>query len=136
MTLFGIMHISSYTKIVTPDTSTLERVSENDVMMWIAAKLSELRPAVDNIQLQGCIRNYRNEPPYADVSWTMHGADKVAMTHKSTASCYEHLCQELSDNPKQRAAEARMKAARLMKEAEEIEAASVMPNNDSTTREG
>ena len=122
------MHISSYTKIVTPDDAILERITEDDVMMWMAAKLAYLRPAADNIQLQVCVRNYRNEPPYADVSWTMHGADKVAMTHKSTASCFDHLCQELRDNPKQRASEARRKAALLVKEAEEIEAASVLPN--------
>lgn len=119
--------MSNYLKIPTVDMTILDRISDADATMWIAARLAKLRekmPQCSNIQLQADFRNYRPES-YYDASWAGHALDKCALSHNSVESMRQELHQELHNNPKARASEARSKAQRLLKEAEELEAASV-----------
>ena len=119
--------MSTYLKIETVDMTILERISEADVTMWMAcalAKLRETMPQCSNLQLQSDFRHYGGEH-YYDACWAGHALDKCAITHPSIESMHQELHQELHKNPKARALEARSKAQRLLKEAEELEAASV-----------
>lgn len=121
------MHISTYVKIETVDESILSRISEADVANWMAAKHNEIRqgiPQASGIELESNFRKYRDEQ-YFDVSWSMHALDKCALNHNSIASACREIRQELLNNPRQRAAEARAKANALLKEAEELESVSL-----------
>lgn len=116
--------MNDYLKIPKPDATILERISEADVTMWIAARLAQLRettPQIYNLQTEADFRKYRDEE-YYDVNWSGHALDKCALTHTTVESMAKELRQELLGNPKARAAEAKRKAAALMKEAEELEA--------------
>lgn len=117
--------MSNYIEIESPDMTILDRISEADAAMWMAAKLKQLREKLRCHNLQ-CSADYRTYRPngYFDVSWTMHGLDKVALTHRTIESAAKELEQELLDNPKRRAAEAKRKAQELLKEAAELEAIS------------
>lgn len=119
--------MNSYLKIPTVDMTVLDRISETEVAMWIAARLAKLRgttPQCNNLQLEADFRQYRDEE-YHDVNWSGHALDKCALTHTTVESMHAELRQELLGNPKARAIEAKRKAAALMKEAEQLEALAV-----------
>ena len=118
--------MSDWKRIENLDRSILERITEDDVVMWMAAKLDSVRGQlpVSCVQLMANFRDYRNDAHY-DVNWGMHAADKCTGTQPNTESCIATLKQELLDNPKKRAEAARWKAKELLKEAAELEALAV-----------
>lgn len=119
--------MSRYLKIPTVDMTILERITEADATMWIAARLAKIRettPQCNNLQLEADFRQYRDEQ-YYDANFAGHGLDKCALTHPSVESMHAELREELLGNPKARARENKRKAAVLLKEAEELEALQV-----------
>ena len=66
--------MNDYLKIPKPDATILERISEADVTMWIAARLAQLRettPQIYNLQTEADSRKYRNDESYG-VNWSVH----------------------------------------------------------------
>jgi hypothetical protein len=124
------MHMSEYTKIPADqiDLTILDRITEADVCMWVAARLSASRSAgllTPDLELNCNLREYRwQENPYYDLSWTMHGPGRaLAMTHATVSSAITHLRSQMADNPAEKAAEKRAEARRALEEAEALEKA-------------
>lgn len=115
--------MSDWKRVENVDGSILERITEAEVIMWMAAKLAAVRGTLPAscISVMANFRKYGADE-YYDVNWGMHAADKYTGTQPDTACCVKRLKEELLDNPKSRAEEARRKAKQLLKEAEELEA--------------
>lgn len=111
--------MSQYVK--TPfDPSILSRVSESDVMAWMAARLAQIRSElpVHTMQLEVWYRNYESE--YYDTAWTMHTDGECVLSFPSTSSAMEEVRNLLDMNPIAKAEEKRRNAKRLMDEADAI----------------
>ena len=123
------MHIREYRKIKPQevDSSILERISEDEICLWMAARLAKIRESGLNVDLQlKCnFRDYYGgKEQYYDADWTMHGYGEVAMTHKTIDSAVRELREIVAGNPRQKAEQKRAEAQRLIKEAEELAALS------------
>ena len=121
------MHIREYRKIKPQevDSSILERISEDEICLWMAARLAKLREdgLSVNIDLRVNFRSYYGgNEQYYDVGWTLHGYGEVAMTHKTIDSAVRELREIVACNPRQKAEQKRAEAQRLIKEAEELAA--------------
>ncbi len=123
------MHLPKYKRINVEDIdhSITSRISENEVVMWLASKLHAIRSEglkASSIELTVNDRsNLRDGKPYLDLHWTMHGAGECAYTHDSLASTCADLREQIAGNPTERAAKKREEARRALKEAEDIESA-------------
>lgn len=123
------MHMSERREITVSkiDHTILERISEDEICMWLVArfhKIAELGNFATSLSIDVHDRShYRAPEPYLDVSFTMHGADKVAFVHRTIDSAVADLHEQLLDNPKARAAKKRAEARRALEQADAIEAA-------------
>ncbi len=103
--------------------SILERISEQDVQNWLAAKLHQLHaefsPLVTlEISARHC--EYATEK-YYDLSVTAHGGGKCATSKPNICTAVEELRNELLSRPSEEAREKRVRAKRLLREAKELE---------------
>lgn len=125
------MHYSEYREIdpARIDRAILDRVSEEDVVMWLAAKLVELRGAtagLSRLEFEVHHRSYSNE--HYDFNCSVSGVGCHAMTHKSLASALADARLQIAKNPDDKARKHREKAARhtqLAKEYEQLAARTV-----------
>ena len=121
------MHIREYRKIKLQeiDRSILERISEYEICLWLAARLAKIRESglkVD-LHLKCNFRDYYGgKEQYYDADWTMHGYGEVAMFHRTIDSACEEMREIVAGNPCQKAEQKRAEAQRLIKEAEELAA--------------
>lgn len=114
--------MSDYKRTELADPGILARISEAEVAEWMAALLESARadlPA-SSFSITAWFRDYRSEG-YYDVCFGMHAADKCTGSQPDITSCLAHLKEELWNNPKKRAEEARRKARELNKEAAVLE---------------
>lgn len=129
------MHMSERREITVSqiDHAILERISEDEIGMWLVARLHNIRAAgllANNLTVDTDDRShFRSPEPYLNVSFTMHGAGKVAMTHRTIDSAITELREQIMDNPKARAAKMRAEARRALEQADEIEAAAAAGNS-------
>lgn len=112
--------MSSYKDIPNIDATILDRITEADVEMWMAAKIQSLRTDVPAHHLAVSVNFAAGRRPEIYSSWNFHAGDKCAM-EASIGNCRRIVKEELLNNPKKRAAEFRRKAAVLLKEAAELE---------------
>lgn len=116
--------MSDWKRIENIDASILDRITEDEVTMWIAARLQQIR---ENLPQASCLGvnvhrfNFCHDP-HISADWGMHAADKCSGTSPSVAAALKAVRDELMDHPAKRAAEARRKAKDLLEEAAEIEA--------------
>lgn len=119
------MHISEHRKIELQeiDASILERITEDQVCLWLAARLAKIRESGLKVDLYlACnFRNYYGgKEQYYDADWTMHGYGEVAMSHKTIDSACEEMREIVAGNPREKAAAKRREAQRLLREAEDL----------------
>lgn len=104
------------------DMSILGRITENEVELWMAAKLQSIRESGTKINSMSIATTPRDwaPSPHIDTQWCLHAADKCDMG-TSIDVTLSRLIEQVKNNPHKRAIEARQKAARLIKTAEAIE---------------
>lgn len=132
--------MSDFKTIEPVDASILDRITEADVEMWMAARLQQVRetlPAASRLDFNASFRYFCKVKDYY-VHWGIHAADKCSGTSPSSAAAFKTVRDALLDNPKARAAEARRKAKDLLDDAEKLEAlasGSNAPAEPSGTRD-
>lgn len=116
-----------------PNREVLARITENDVLLWLAAKLDLMREEtklpIYHMTAEVWRREYPDQP--YDMSWSMHAPDVCALTHRTIESAITEVREELGD-PAQKADELRRKAKHLIEEATELEACAAARSNDRT----
>ena len=129
------MHNGKYIKVTDPNPEILTRVTEADVVAWLAEKLRVVREAtklpVTSIEIEANARHFYGEK-YIDVSWSMHGVGGLALNHTTIGLGLKDLAEDILGNPKEKAADARDKARRLMAEAENFDRISQMGAKEET----
>lgn len=116
--------MSDFKQIEAIDATILDRITEADALMWVAARLQQLRetlPAVSSLGLDVHYFQFCREE-HCSASWGIHAADKCSGTSPDVATAFRTVRDELMNNPQRRAAEARRKAKDLMEEAAQLEA--------------
>ena len=116
--------MSDWKRIENIDASILERISEDDVTMWIAARLEQIRETLPQAVALGVKLHRFNfaRDAHINADWGMHAADKCSGTSPSVAAALKNVRDELMDHPAHRAAEARRKAKDLLEEAAQLDA--------------
>jgi hypothetical protein len=114
----------SYKKHSMPvDESILERITVEEVEMWLTAKLHSLRVnglPLSTFEIQAWHRDYRAEQCY-DTHWTAHAPGSVCAYGETLDSVCSDIATELKGFPQERAREKRAEARRLLEEAEKLE---------------
>jgi predicted N-formylglutamate amidohydrolase len=115
------MHISTYLEVSSPDTEILARITEREVMLWLAARLDKLRAEskLPIYHMEVAVWQRANRP--YDVAWNMHAPDICALTHETIESALLEVREKLLGDPRGRAQEKRRQAKELMAEAEQLE---------------
>lgn len=114
--------MSDFKQIDKIDPSILDRVSEEDVTAWVAAKLQSLKPAIPASCLSVTMHDFSSiRGERFSLSWSLHAADKCSGTSPDVATAFRTVRQELLNRPKERAADIRAKANSLLKEAAQLE---------------
>lgn len=116
--------MSDFKRIETVDQTILTKITEAEVLQWLAARLNQIRETLPAASSLGVDVHYfqfcRDE--HLSASWGIHAADKCSGTSPDTATALRTVRDELLNNPQRRAAEARRKAKDLMEEAAQLEA--------------
>jgi len=114
------MHISTYLE-VQPSTEILDRITEREVMLWLAARLDKLRAEskLPIYHMDVSVWQRANRP--YDVSWNMHAPDICALTHETIESALLEVREKLLGDPRGRAKAKRREAKALLEEAAELE---------------
>lgn len=105
------------------DAAILDRISEDEVCLWMAARLAKIRESGLNADLNLDVdfrTYYGGKEQYYDAAWTMHGYGEVAMAHRTIASACDELRERVAGNPREKAAKKRAEAERLLREAYEL----------------
>ena len=116
--------MSGFKRIENIDASILDRITEDDVTMWIAAKLQQTRETLPQASSLGVNLHRFNfcHDDHISADWGMHAADKCSGTSPTVNAALKAVRDELMDHPARRAAEARRKAKDLLEEAAQLEA--------------
>lgn len=122
------MHMSEYRRIDTDkiDATILDRVSEADVQMWLAAKIMAIRggvaPLLGHMEFDVWFRSYwGGKEQYLDCSINLSGAGGSAHTHKSIESALRDYLLQAADNPDEKAKKHRQKAESHIDQAKRLE---------------
>lgn len=116
--------MSDWKRIENIDPSILDRISEDDVTMWIAARLQQVREKFPQASSLGVTLHRFNfcRDDRISADWSMHAADKCSGTSPTIAAALKTVRDELMNHPERRAAEARRKAKDLLEEAAQLDA--------------
>ena len=101
------------------DFSVLERISEADVMMWMAARLARLREGELPVRLLRLSAGVYSGAGVC-VLWDIHAAGECELGRGSSACAAEALMEHLSGKAKRIVIERRWKAERALREADEV----------------
>ncbi|MBA3354992.1 MAG: hypothetical protein H0U18_03450 [Pyrinomonadaceae bacterium] len=121
------MKSSSYER-VEPDPSVLDKISERDVIEWVAAKLADMRlrnPSLEIycITLDGWYRDgnkYHGDEHY-DFSCGLHSQIGLVLSQPSLDNALENLHENIFGNPTERASQKRSEEKVLLEQAEKFE---------------
>lgn len=106
-----------------PSLEILDRITEVDVALWMAAKLHSIRLAtklpIYHIVLNAWRREYKDQP--YDMDWSMHAPDVCVINHGKIESAVAEIREIILGDPKGKAAEKRRQAAALLQEAAQLE---------------
>lgn len=112
----------SYTDIPTAaiDLGILDRITEDEIRLWIAAKMYQTRAgglAVHCLSIAVNIISTHTPPTYSN--WTAHVGDGYCEALATLDETLEQL-REKFGSPERRSAEMRRKAERLLMQADEL----------------
>lgn len=118
----------SYKKIGIVDMSILNRITEEDVCMWLAAQMQNLRNQgvpIGHVDVACWFRDYR-DGKYYDTCFNGHDPGHClgwALTHPTLNGVARELRRKALGDPSKTAECKRREARALLKEAEELEQA-------------